>query len=366
MLAWREDKTAKAASGAPSQCLERRVFYKLISGLQASISTHIAHSPFTFWEVVMSAPATLKRRAAALVGAAAARCARDDAVCGGRAESKPVYGLQDDVSTEYPRRGRGVAATHRHARRGRGVAATHRHMRRGRGVAATHRHARRGRGVAATYLHGRSAWQPRRRRDMPPRIFHVAPAVAPRPVPRGTRGVAATRLRGLLRAGSRARRCLAAANDALFLDRVGGHKDRLQNLYFAYLFVLRAVAVAGPQLEHYAVDTGDAEDDAATQRMLRTLVSEESTPFPFNERGECAAAAAARAAFDETMLFKAPEAPGMSPLEKALARESVEELRAQFVLSPRGYAADGSRRRRGWDVDSPRRRVAATPRLGRG
>ena len=34
------------------------------------------------------------------------------------------------------------------------------------------------------------------------------------------------------------------------------------------------------------------------------------------------------------------------------------------ALSPRGYSADGSRRRRGWDVDIPWRRVM--PRLGRG
>ena len=37
-----------------------------------------------------------------------------------------------------------------------------------------------------------------------------------------------------------------------------------------------------------------------------------------------------------------------------------------WVLSPRGYAADGSRRRRGCHVDIPWRRVAATPRPRRG
>ena len=55
-----------------------------------------------------------------------------------------------------------------------------------------------GRGVAATRLHGISTWQPRRRRDLSPRNIHVAAAASPRPVstkyPRGSRGVAATRL----------------------------------------------------------------------------------------------------------------------------------------------------------------------------
>ena len=37
-----------------------------------------------------------------------------------------------------------------------------------------------------------------------------------------------------------------------------------------------------------------------------------------------------------------------------------------FVRSPRGYAADGSRLRRGWAVDIPRRHVAATPLVPRG
>ena len=199
LLAWRSEEPKHSG-----QCLERRVFYKLISGLQASISTHIAVSPFTFWEVVMSAPASLRRRWQAFIGATVARCAVDDKVC------------------------------------------------------------------------------------------H------------------------------------ALSNDAIFLNRVGAHEDRLQNLYFAYLFVLRAVTRAGPELENYAFDTGDAADDAETASMIRRLVASRSDPFS-KEDDTCEAAQAARAAFDESLLFKAPDRPGMSPLERALARESVEELRAQFV-----------------------------------
>ena len=94
--------------------------------------------------------------------------------------------------------------------------------------------------------------------------------------------------------------------------------------------MLRAVTRAGPELENYAFDTGDAADDMETSRMIRSLVASRSDPFS-KEDDTCEAAQAARAAFDESLLFKAPDRPGMSPLERALARESVEELRAQFV-----------------------------------
>ena len=197
VLAWRAEEVEKSG-----QCLERRVFYKLISGLQASISTHIASDAFTFWEVVLSAPAGFRRRWQAFVGAAVSRC-------------------YDDV-------------------------------------------------------------------------------------------------------------CLAESNDAKFIHAVGMHEDRLQNMYFAYLFVLRAVTRAGPELENYAFGTGDVEDDLETSSLVKRLVSSKADPFA-KEADTCEAAQAARAAFDESLLFKAPDRPGMSPLERALARESVEELRSQFV-----------------------------------
>ena len=47
-------------------------------------------------------------------------------------------------------------------------------------------------------------------------------------------------------------------------------------------------------------------------------------------------------------------------------RDEVADLAHVLGLRAYGYAADGSRRRRGCDVDVLRRRVAATPRLGRG
>lgn len=47
----------------------------------------------------------------------------------------------------------------------------------------------------------------------------------------------------------------------------------MENLYFAYLFVLRATLKAGPLLEEIAYDTGFPEEDARTAELVRQLVS---------------------------------------------------------------------------------------------
>lgn len=46
------------------------------------------------------------------------------------------------------------------------------------------------------------------------------------------------------------------------------------NLYFAYLFVLRAVMKAAPVLTAYEYATGLAQEDAQTQQLITQLVSE--------------------------------------------------------------------------------------------
>jgi ERO1-like protein alpha len=51
-----------------------------------------------------------------------------------------------------------------------------------------------------------------------------------------------------------------------------GVRDRVENLYFAYLFVLRAVMKAGPQLEKYVYFTGMEAEDTLASRLIRKLV----------------------------------------------------------------------------------------------
>lgn len=52
-----------------------------------------------------------------------------------------------------------------------------------------------------------------------------------------------------------------------------GVRERVENLYFAYLFVLRAALKAAPLLEEIAYDTGFPEEDARTAELVRQLVS---------------------------------------------------------------------------------------------
>ena len=64
-------------------------------------------------------------------------------------------------------------------------------------------------------------------------------------------------------------------------------RDRLENLYFAYLFVLRAVTKAGPYMEHLDIDTGFPGEDAVTRELLVSLLHDpklaSACPLPFDE-----------------------------------------------------------------------------------
>lgn len=48
--------------------------------------------------------------------------------------------------------------------------------------------------------------------------------------------------------------------------------DRVQNLYFAYLFVLRAAMKAAPLLTSFDYNTGLPEEDAQTRDLVLRLV----------------------------------------------------------------------------------------------
>lgn len=64
-------------------------------------------------------------------------------------------------------------------------------------------------------------------------------------------------------------------------------RQRVQNLYFGYLFVLRAVMKAAPLLQRFEYVTGLPEEDRATQRFMEQLLTtsqlKESCPMPFDE-----------------------------------------------------------------------------------
>lgn len=61
-------------------------------------------------------------------------------------------------------------------------------------------------------------------------------------------------------------------NIPLFMRAVGAHTERLSNLYFVFLFTLRAVVKAGDFLKTVPYDTGNKEDDDAVKKLIRQLV----------------------------------------------------------------------------------------------
>lgn len=83
-------------------------------------------------------------------------------------------------------------------------------------------------------------------------------------------------------------------NLELLYDRVLRYPDRVRNLYFTFLFVLRAATKAADYLEQAEYDTGNSAEDLKTQSLVRQLVYnpklQAACPLPFDEaklwRGE--------------------------------------------------------------------------------
>ncbi|XP_058069780.1 endoplasmic reticulum oxidoreductin-1-like [Magnolia sinica] len=76
-------------------------------------------------------------------------------------------------------------------------------------------------------------------------------------------------------------------NLELLYDRVLRYPDRVRNLYFTFLFVLRAVTKAADYLEQAEYDTGNPTEDLKTQSMMRQLLYDpklrSACPVPFDE-----------------------------------------------------------------------------------
>ncbi|KAK7301527.1 hypothetical protein RJT34_12393 [Clitoria ternatea] len=70
-------------------------------------------------------------------------------------------------------------------------------------------------------------------------------------------------------------------------DRVLKYPDRVRNLYFTFLFVLRAVTKAADYLEQAEYDTGKPNEDLKTQSLIKHLLYhpklQAACPVPFDE-----------------------------------------------------------------------------------
>lgn len=120
-------------------------------------------------------------------------------------------------------------------------------------------------------------------------------------------------------------------NPSLFVERVGKHRERLQNLYFAYLFVMRAVSKYRHELLTYDYNTGNAVDDLRVKEILRQLLLERSDDARASEvscpaYAECSSVLSG---FDESALFRV-QADGLTLDQLAQAKQEKEQLEVQF------------------------------------
>ncbi|OQS06886.1 endoplasmic oxidoreductin [Thraustotheca clavata] len=91
-------------------------------------------------------------------------------------------------------------------------------------------------------------------------------------------------------------------NTKMFVARVGAFPERLQNMYFTYLFVLRAVGRYREVLLNYDYSTGNEYDDKRVNEVLRALFDVDNSAY----NASCRAPTDSRAVlfgFNESMLF---------------------------------------------------------------
>ena len=78
---------------------------------------------------------------------------------------------------------------------------------------------------------------------------------------------------------------LQAPNLQCFIDRVGAHPDRLQQVYFNTVLLLRAVSRLGPYLSAYDYcSTGTHEEDTQTKNLLGSIIDVAQQVGKFDEK----------------------------------------------------------------------------------
>jgi flavocytochrome c len=95
-------------------------------------------------------------------------------------------------------------------------------------------------------------------------------------------------------------------NLQLFMDKVGRHPERVKNLYFSFVVMLRAIKRAAPLLHARTYITGDSAADQLTRSLMTRLLDSQvlSLCSPLFD------------AFDETQLFRATTNEHRSMLKK--------------------------------------------------
>lgn len=120
-------------------------------------------------------------------------------------------------------------------------------------------------------------------------------------------------------------------NVNLFQNAVGNHPERLNNMYFAFIFLLRAVIKAKDHLLEYPYYTGNSTDDALVMGYFTKLYDNNITLnniININDINEC------KNGFDESILFQEHVSTGgMDSEELQGGRKNkilLEEFRNRF------------------------------------
>ncbi len=96
-------------------------------------------------------------------------------------------------------------------------------------------------------------------------------------------------------------------NPERFMHHYGQHPERLKNLHFGFVVLLRAVRKAAPYLYNYPFVVGDSEEDKRTTKLVQRLLDShimKSCAHVFE-------------AFDETLMFREGDEPSVQSTLKS-------------------------------------------------
>jgi len=130
-------------------------------------------------------------------------------------------------------------------------------------------------------------------------------------------------------------------NTKLYLKGVGLYEDRLDNMYFTYIFLLRAIARASPALLARNYDTGNSKEDEEVKEMVKTLLQGDqfSDIDGKEEASDCSTEVnMCRNGFNESALFNMGS--GRDDLLDSLTNaEAVVSLRQEIATKFRNISA---------------------------
>ena len=91
-----------------------------------------------------------------------------------------------------------------------------------------------------------------------------------------------------------------APNPKRFVQLFHNHPERLKNLHFAFVVLLRALRKATPALENFPIAIGDEKEDLYTKKLMQRLLDSHI----LHSCGPLFSA------FDESQLFQEGSGPG--------------------------------------------------------